>query len=30
MLKGELELRGAFDLIEHALLEFINLVSVYI
>lgn len=30
MLKGELELRGAYDLIEHAILEFVNLVSVYI
>ena len=30
MLKGDLELRGAYDLIEHALLEFVNLVSVYI
>lgn len=30
MLKGELELRGAYDLIEHAILEFVNLVSVYV
>ena len=30
LLTGELELRGAYDLIEHAILEFVNLVSVYI
>ena len=30
MLNGELELRGAYDLIEHAILEFVNLVSVYV
>lgn len=30
MLTGELELRGAYDLIEHAILEFVNMVSVYI
>ena len=30
LLTGEVELRGAYDLIEHAILEFVNLVSVYI
>lgn len=30
LLTGELELRGAYDLIEHAILEFVNLVSVYV